>query len=440
VKAWGRGSEVSTALLLILALAFALRAALVLATPHFQPNNDPRDYDQIAIALAHGHGYPPTLLAAPGTPSALRPPGYPYLLAAVYAVVGHSFTAGRLMSAALGVIVVALVYLIGRRLWDRRIALVAAALAACFPPLIALNASLLSEPLFLVLELSVVLAVLAWRSTESGQLYAVAAGVGCGAAALTRSVGLLLTIAAAVGLLTAPAVPRGRRLTGVAVLLASMCVVIAPWTIRNASVFHGAFIPISTQDGITAAGTYNAQAAAPGWSHAVWRPPYFVPAFQHLFRDSIDEARMDSILRHDAVEFALAHPFYALTTTVYDSLRLLNIGPAHHLVSHLWYHEMGVAAGAEAWVSLSADVVIALAAVGSLVVLLRPAERRRRHTLFVWLVPLLMYASTVPIHGGVRYRAPLDPFFVLAAAWAIAAVWTVLERERRGVATPAAVR
>ena len=143
-------------------------------------------------------------------------------------------------------------------------------------------------------------------------------------------------------------------------LAAGLLVIVTPWVIRNAVVFHGAFVPVSTQDGITAAGTYNAEAAAAGPLHALWRPPYFVRAFQPLFRDSIDEARMDTILRGDAVDYATAHPGYLFAATVLNSLRSLDIGPAHSVASRAWYYEMGTPRGVQFLVSATADLMIAI--------------------------------------------------------------------------------
>jgi 4-amino-4-deoxy-L-arabinose transferase-like glycosyltransferase len=341
-----------------------------------------------------------------------------------------------MMNALIGALVAPLVYLIAKTLWDGRHGVVAGALPAVFPPLIALTGSLLSEPLFIVLELLLVLAVLRYQAGTRRLPYAALIGLLCGAAALTRSVGLLLAVAAAVGIFAAPRSIARQALTSVAVMLAAMCLVIAPWAIRNASAFHGAFVPISTQDGITAAGTYDAQAAAHGPLYAVWRPPYFVPAFRHLFDDSINEARMDSILRSDALSFAVAHPGYVLATIGLDSLRLAYIGPGHAFADRQWYYEMGVPRKLRLWISISGGVLIAVALLGAITafVRLRPARRRQirssaRRTWFVWLAAFFMYASVVPIHGAFRYRAPIDPFILMLAAHAITSARRTVKRQ-----------
>ena len=76
---------------------------------------------------------------------------------------GDSFTAGRLAAAVLGVISVALIGVIAQLLWSRRVAIVAMALAAVYPPLVLLSGTLLSESLGLPLVLGLVALVLAYR-------------------------------------------------------------------------------------------------------------------------------------------------------------------------------------------------------------------------------------------------------------------------------------
>src|SRR5829696_570316 len=165
------------ALPVILVIALALRLGAMAATDPYSPHGDAIDYHAHALSLVQDGQYPGTLFAgldeiivrgneAPTiserttAPSAYRPPTYPYLLAAVYAVSGNSWTAGRLTNALLGVLAVALVFVIARRLWDRTVGLLAAGVMPVAPPLVYLSASLMSEPLFIALELAAVLAVI----------------------------------------------------------------------------------------------------------------------------------------------------------------------------------------------------------------------------------------------------------------------------------------
>jgi hypothetical protein len=399
----------------ILAVAFVLRVALVLATPHFKPAGDAADYDRVALSISRGHGYPDTNYAAAGTPADWRTPGYPGPLAAVYAIAGRqTWTAGRLLGAVLGVVTIALIFLLARELWDRRVALVAAAIAAVFPPLVMLNASLLSEALFVPLSLAALLAVLLYRRRGGALALAAAAGVLIGLAALTRSVGPVLLVPALLGVLAFGGRAVRARLAAGATVVLACALAIAPWAIRNARAYHE-FVPLSTHGGLTAAGTYNRIAAKDGPIKGIWYPPFWVPEWRPLFLGKLDEAQIDKRLRRYARSYATGHPGYVAYVIGTNTLRLFDIGPGHSLSSRAWYGEMSVPRPARAPTSWSVWLLVAFGAAG-LLILRASRVPIRAGPVFLWVAPLALWLSVVWVDGGVRFRAPLDPFIVLLAA------------------------
>ena len=421
-------------LLLILAVALAVRLAVVAATAHQTPQYDAGDYDRHGASIAAGHGYPATVIAEPGGASALRPPTYPYLLAAVYALAGHHVTAGRVLGALLGVLAVLLLYLVARAVWDERVALLAAALAAVFPPLVMLNASLVSESLFVPLELGVILAVLRFRGRGGSLLWAVLVGVLCGLAALTREVALVLVVPAVIGVWTSRPALSWRALRAPALVVLATAVVIAPWTIRNVSRFHR-FVPIATQDGLLLAGSYNRVTAADRTYRAGWRPPESLPQFARLFhRPGIDEARLNDELSSSARTYAAHHPF-VVPEVVWWSLRRVFVLGGRITPTGASYREMGIPDSLRRTVTASAYVAFVLALAGVIVVV---AGLCPRGPLFLWLVPVLMLVGVVLVLGTPRYRAPLDPFIVVLAALGV----VTLAARRRGAPAgrPRAVR
>jgi 4-amino-4-deoxy-L-arabinose transferase-like glycosyltransferase len=397
--------------------ALLLRLVVVIATPDYVPFADAVDYDDHATSIAHGSGYPATLLGTPGGPSALRPPVYPYLLGGVYALAGdHSVDAGRVAGALLGTLTVLLLFLLARAMLGTRVALVATAIASFFPPLVVLNAGLVSEQAFLPLMLGALLATIAYRRDPRALKWAVLAGVLCGLAALTRTVGILLLVPVVVGLWRANGVSRARLLAPVAAGLVSF-LVIAPWTARNLVALH-AFIPISTQGGFTAIGTYNDDANTPGDLYAVWRPPALVSDKKRLLRGSLDEAELASRFDGESRRYALKHPAYVLAASGLNGLRFLDLGSGHSTVTRTFYREMGIPRALWGGTTVSAWLAVVLAFVGVF------AVRRAgvAHHAFVWLTPALMFFSVVPITGGERFRAPVDPFLLLLSAAGTVAV------------------
>jgi 4-amino-4-deoxy-L-arabinose transferase-like glycosyltransferase len=403
-------------LVVVLALALLARLAVVVITRDQGPQFDAGDYDRHAESIASGHGFPATVLAEPGGASALHPPTYPYLLGAIYRVFGPHVTAGRAAGALLGTVTVLLLYLVAREVWSERVALVAAALASVFPPLVMLNASLLSESLFLPLELGLVLAVLAYRRRGQRLRWAAAIGIFCGLAALTREVALLLVVPGAIGAWTVRPLFSWRALRAPAVVVLATVLTIVPWTLRNERRFHR-FVPVATEGGLALAGTYNPVTRADGTHRARWRPAERIPGFGALFhRPGIDEARLSDELAARAQTYAWQHPGYIPEVMWWSARRVFNLGGRAPDES---YREMGIPRRLRTTVTASAYVAFALALVGLIAIVRRALPRG---PVFLWLVPLLMLAGVLPILGTPRYRAPIDPFIVLLAALGLVAL------------------
>jgi len=427
-------------LIAILALALIVRLAVIVSTPHFAPYGDPADYDRYAHTLAVTGRFPPTGYARPGSPTAFRPPAYPLVLGATYALTGSRWSSGRVLGAMLGTLTVLFTLLIAEGLWGWPTGAWAGGLAAVFAPLVWLNGSLLSESLFLPLELGLVLCLIAYRRRQRLAL-ALAAGALCGAAALTRTVGLLLIIPTILALVGHRSTlgrsseaggrsGRGSRLAAPAVGVLVMALVLVPWTVRNEHEFH-TLVSISTQEGFTLAGEYNPVAGRLDNFQAVWQLPYVVPTLRPLFVTSAgaDEAQLDDRLRDRALSYAQDHPGYVMTAVGLNTLRLIDLGRGHRFVTALFYREMGIPSGLQSAVTLSAYLISVLALFGVLTL-----WRRRRAgasaPAFVWLVPVLMLLAVVPVLGAPRYRAPVDPFLVILSAVGIVALGSPVSRWR----------
>ena len=169
------------------------------------------------------------------------PPGYPYFIAVFYRLWG-SLEAVKWVQALLGASLVPAVGLLGTRTFSARVGTAAAAVIAFYPELIWFSVHFWSETLFLACLLWALERALA--ADEHGRVgAAIAGGVLCGLAALTRETALPVAPLAAFWLAW-PGRVAAARLRGAAFLLAAMLTVV-PWTARNWIVFH-AFVPVST--------------------------------------------------------------------------------------------------------------------------------------------------------------------------------------------------
>jgi Dolichyl-phosphate-mannose-protein mannosyltransferase len=427
----GAGGRWHRGLVAILAVAAVARLALIAATPHVALFGDPVDYQRWAASLAGGHGFPVTTIASPGTPSAFRPPGYPLALAAVYALVGVHVTAARVLGAALGVLTVGLEAALARALAGERVGLWAGALAAVFPPLVALCGTVVSEALFLPLELALALVLVGLARRPAAVRWSILAGTLCALALLTRAVALVWVVVAlaAVARSVSSGRPRRRSLAG---LLVAFVVVMAPWTVRNLNALH-AFVPITTEGGYTLAGQYNSTVAAPGPLQSVWQIPLIIPDIAarvhplYVRRGGVDEAQLDAALRTIARHYAFAHPGYVLRAAANDTLRLFDLGPGHALQSSIVDRELALPAGWPTADSIAAQAAGVLALIGLAIGLRR---RRDLGPWWLWGMPVSALLLTVLVVGGTLKRAPLDPFLILLAAVTIDAAVAPAKRAR----------
>src|SRR4051794_32460128 len=278
------------------ALALALRLAFVLTygrTVTYAPGasfafNDTFFYSWTGAAIAQGDGF--TFL---GHQTAHWPPGYSYLLAAVYKLFGADTANALIANAVLGALTVPLVYLIGLRAGGRAVAIVAATVFALFPGQILVADVALSETLY-TFELVAFIALVLILPRNVKTL--VGLGIFAGLSALTRGEGLLFPLI----LLAAAWEPgaRKRALRQAAIVVLAMVLTIAPWTIRNSSVAHG-FVPVGTNASATLWSGHNPRADG--------GPVYQTPA--ELARLSkLSEADSAAEQRRQAIDWATHHP------------------------------------------------------------------------------------------------------------------------------------
>jgi 4-amino-4-deoxy-L-arabinose transferase-like glycosyltransferase len=234
-----------TWLVLIFLLALVLRLAWSFyadADPRYVWRFDMSIYDYQTQQLADGNGY----IDYQGNPTAHWPPGYPMTLAPLYYLFDNNTLSAPMLNVVLGGATVLLLYLLGSRLFNRRVGLTAALLLALFPNQVFFSSLTLTETLFTtILVLILVLVVYLMLGQRAPRLWQVGlTGALIGYAALVRGESLLLMAFIVPALLLRWRSWR-RVLTYAAVLLVGMAVIIAPWTVRNV-VRMKSFILIST--------------------------------------------------------------------------------------------------------------------------------------------------------------------------------------------------
>ncbi len=236
-------------------IAFGVRLLYILAIAPAPTGigGDAGFYHSAANLIAHGHFLYRDIFGHVYR-TAEHPPLYPLVLSLSSLAGGDTLLAHRIVSCAIGSCGVMLVGILGRRVADDRVGLIAGAIAAVYPPFITADGLVMSEPLFVVMVAGALIAALALLTRPSVRRAAVLGAV-IGVATLTRGEGILL-----LGLLawpTAIAAQSAQRARRVLAATAATVLVIAPWVIRNVVVFHSATLAADSNTVIAGANCHD---------------------------------------------------------------------------------------------------------------------------------------------------------------------------------------
>lgn len=263
---------------------------------HYRPMSDANHYDAIARNIAAGKGFTHVFPGLKVHATAFRPPLYPSLLGLVYRLTGSHVAGGMALNVALGAAVCVAVYAFVHEIAGEGAAVTAGILVGIYPPLLANNVALLTEPLGMVLLFAGL-----WALTRSNVWAAGAIG---GLFALTWTSGQFFCVIIAGWAW----VHLGWR-NALRLVIAAL-VVITPWVIRNEVRMGSA--TINTSNGFNLTATYSVEANA--------KETFFVDETVdsrfdtlHWRRLQQDEAAWDRALRRHGIDGLLGHPGHVLT-------------------------------------------------------------------------------------------------------------------------------
>jgi 4-amino-4-deoxy-L-arabinose transferase-like glycosyltransferase len=416
----------------LLGLALRVIYGLEVGTGHGIGDDD--WYHRVANGLADGRGFSDpfaSLLDGRRVPglggqpigTAFHLPLFPWVLA-VFSELGlRTYTAHQAVGWALGAGTVVLVGLAARTLWDWRAGLLAAGIAAIYPPLIANDSVGMSESLYGFAIAAVLLLALRLRE-RPGRGRAIALGVALAAAALTRQEALLLA------LMLLPWVAKRARPRDAAIVAVTVVALCVPWAVRNSLLFDRV-VPLTTGDGSVFAGanvpsTYR----APGLGSADFKALFESPVGRH---PSANEAIQSERWRKEGLDFAKDHTGRLPAVVGARVLRTWGFYPFHpsdRATQVAFLEDRSRSVELIAWPAQL--VVLALALLGAL------ALRRRGRPLwpFAALFILITLVSATG-YGAPRFAQAGDvALVVLAGVGALRALSALAGARRRAVPAP----
>lgn len=401
---------------LVLAVALVLRLVAAFAVTRYAESRgkpcvfgDTAIYRELGRAIAEGDPY---FVEQWGTPHyALRTPGYPLFLAGCRLAFGDDRLVARLAQAALGTLAVWLAARLAASVLgqDGPVPLVAAAIAAVDPYIVAMSALLLSEATFLPLMLLGLWGLASlWREPGPKRAWLVAAGTGLamGLAILSRpSWALFVPLALMVWVVGSKGEARRSAVRGALVVALATAAVMAPWWVRNARVV-GRFVPTALWVGASLYDGIGPQATGASDMAFVDEPDV----------RSLGEVEQDQVFRARSIAFARANPGRVLGLALVKLGRFWSPWPNADTLK-----APGVAA-ASALVTLPVLLLIALGAWQA---------RRDLRALTLLLGPLLYFCGLHLVFvSSIRYRIPGEVPALGLAGLGLTRAWGWFEARR----------
>ena len=419
-------------LALILAGALVIRVLYTLLVAQDIPViGDALTYHLLGGNIADGKGFeraPHPQLAPfegwkPGVPTAEHPPLFPLLIGLITKLGATGYLAQKLLLCVVGTVTVAFVGLAGREAAGPTTGLVAAALAAVYPFLWVVDGSLMSETLY-----GALLAATLWLALRFARRPSLGLAAGLGAlvalAALTRGEALLLAPLLLVPLAVRAGAAWRSRLTLAAVALGAFALVLAPWTIRNLTVFEEPVL-ISTNGNAVFVGS-NCDAVYHGDFIGLWNFNCYGDA------PGGDESESALVYRERGFDYARDH---AGRLPLVMGVRLLRVWDFYRPLQQAAYESLEGRSETASRIGLAFYYPLLLLAAAGAVIL-----RRRRAPLWPLLAfPVMVTITAVLIYGVTRFRFAAEPALCVLAAVALASIPAAVAARRRKTSVSAGI-
>lgn len=371
-----------------------------------------------------------------------RAPLYPYTLGLFYKTFGGNLFAVRTAQVFYGALIPVALYFLGRRVFGRKIGIVAAVVAAVYPFFIYFTNELLIVTLIVLLDTLLLLAILRANDVPSWGRWLVA-GLIAGASAVARPSVLVFVpfllvwiwLGAAKDYLrpTQPGqqvrIARMKTAVGTAVLrfaifLVGMALLIAPVTMRN-HIIGKDFVPIASQGGVNFFIGNNdksdgASAVVPELGES-WRNEDAARIAELGRGRPLKPSEVSGFWYERGRRFITTQPgpasrlFLKKLVLFWDSFELANNKDVYHFGNMSWVFRL------TSW--LHFGVVAPLGLLGLWI-----SGRRRREPALLSLFVLSYMTGVVLFFVNARFRLPVIPMLIL---FAVAAAFWIAERVRR---------
>jgi 4-amino-4-deoxy-L-arabinose transferase-like glycosyltransferase/Tfp pilus assembly protein PilF len=416
----------------VAAIAFAVRFAYIMEVREHplvtEATGDPRAYDERALEIAKGQWLDDDVFFHSS-------PAYPYVLALIYRVFGHSYFAVRIIQSLVGVGTCILLFLIARDTFGPRQGVIAGILAALYAPFIFFDSELLMIT-FVIFFAMLALRLLQLHEAQHRRWMVILAGLSLGVAALGKPNALLFLPAAMIWLWWISAEPDRPRRTALApvLLLLGVAAMIAPVTISNTIVADD-FVLTSSNFGINffigqtpeANGTFLVDQSMRTDLYAGSK--YYA---ENALGRKLKPSEVSDYWFSRGMRYVKEDPGRALRLIGRKFLLFWN---CYEIPNHYNFNFFRTFSNVLRFNPVLFSWVIPVGFLGLYV-----SRHLWRKNLIFYLFVVAYLLSLMPFFITSRYRLPVVPVMIVFAAHGLYWLWDhVRKRETRGLARPAAV-
>lgn len=410
----------------IVSVGFGLRVAAWEMTKPTRLVNDEVSYYQ-----------EPMRLLKKGTMGTARPPATLLLNTAAAKAFGRSISSVRFAGVLSGTALIVLIYLLGAQVGGNRTGLIAAALCAVYPNFIGFSHYLFSESYFLPFMVAALWLTLRQRSRPP-LWEAIAIGVSCGVAMLTREVGVLLVPAAIAGILWFRRNDLARAVGAATLVVVAAAAVVLPWS---------SYLYATT-------GVVALVSRTSGMNLYLGNPPEDqLPTIGNYFRLADTPAERERIARSLAIESIrkelpwwpikkLKNVVQLFYPTSYPVKRLVAASSPRGFDLGEWRYRFawtpideGAFRTIAAWATALSYVAVAVLGTAGLVLYLQSGAG------FLMVVAIGLVAPVIITFANTRFRLPIEAILLIGTALLIAeggSSWRRAGWFQRGAAVTAA--
>ncbi|MFC1809730.1 ArnT family glycosyltransferase [Candidatus Omnitrophota bacterium] len=338
------------------------------------------------------------------------PPGYPIFLALIYFLFGTGFGAVQIIQALLSALLCIIIFDIAREIFDDATAWLAGIISAGYPFFIYWSGMLISETLFIVFYVAAFNFILKY-SLHKKQSMNILGAICLAIAALIRPVALPFIGFVMLGYIFTMKTKWQKSLLNTLVFVIIFSAVMAPWIVRNYILFNR-IVPGTTQSGLMLLNGMN--------SKIIKNPTNVNTVIYTELDEYKNELRLlhnESELNQKAADLAIK---YYKDLIIHQPKLLFKIILNKFL--ELWDIIPKNKSRAVKIVSaLSFGILMPFACVG-----LYFGIRKRRSMFFILAAFLNTCILGVIFVPTIRYRFPLEPFYVIVASYGLLTIYKLL--------------